>query len=225
MKKTAIVLFANLPAFEARAKSLGSFSSQKATLTISSILTHHFYDLAKKTTADIFLISTFQQKGENFGEKIANAFADIYAKGFENVICIGNDCPDLNLKDLQHSITQIEAGNVVLGPTFDGGAYLIGIPKQKFNQQKFQQISWESKQTFKDLSSLFNSDVIELETLADLDKASNFLFSNIDNPLIKDLLNVIKSFKPTFGLNTDTIKSAFFLVDSSFLKGPPLFSI
>ena len=225
MNKTAIILFAHLPEFEARAKSFCGFSSQKATKNISSILTYHFYDLAKKTTAETFLIDTLQQKGKTFGERIAKAFADIYAKGFENVICIGNDCPDLQLKDLQHSITQIEAGNIVLGPTFDGGAYLIGIPKQKFDQQNFQQIGWQGKQTFKDLLALFNSDVIELGTLADIDKTSDFSFSDTNNPLVKNLFNVIKSFKPIFGLNTDIRESAFLLVDASFLKGPPLFSI
>ena len=225
MKKTAIILFANLPDFEARAKSLCGFSSQKATRNISSVLTHHFYDLAKETTAETFLIDTLQQKGKSFGEKIANAFAAIYAKGFENIICIGNDAPDLNLNKLQYSITQIETGNAVLGPTFDGGAYLIGIPKQKFNQQKFQQIGWQSKETFKDLLLLFNSDVIELEKLIDLDHSKDFSSCKSFNPLIKRLLNVIKSFKPLFQVNTNTEKSIFFLVDSAFLKGPPLFSI
>ncbi|HET8829174.1 MAG TPA: hypothetical protein VFM79_07515, partial [Pelobium sp.] len=78
MTKTAIILFADLPDFEARAKSFSGFSSQKATRKISSILTHHFYALAQKTTAKTFLIDSFKQKGKSFGEKITNAFAAIY---------------------------------------------------------------------------------------------------------------------------------------------------
>ena len=88
MDKTAIILFANLPDFEARAKSFSGFSSKKATQKISSVLTQHFYSLAKQTSADSFLIDSYHQKGKSFGERITNAFADIYAKGYENIICI-----------------------------------------------------------------------------------------------------------------------------------------
>lgn len=225
MTKTAIILFADLPDFEVRAKSFCDFSSKKATQKVSAILTHHFHKLAKTTTATTFLIDTFQQKGNSFGEKITNAFAYIYAKGFENVICIGNDCPDLDLQSLQNSIKQVEAGNIVLGPTFDGGAYLIGIPKHKFSQQSFLQIKWQSKQTFQGLKSSFQNDVIELTCLADVDSEKDFAFSSLNNCLVKRLLNTISSFKSNFVLNFDIQKHSVFLVDFSFLKGPPLLSI
>lgn len=225
MNKTAIILFADLPDFEARSKRFSNLSSQKSTRKISSILTQHFYALAKETTADAFLIDTFQQKGKNFGEKIANAFAMIYAKGFENVVCIGNDCPDLDLSGLQNAIVHVEAGSLVLGPTFDGGAYLIGIPKQKFDQHNFQHIRWQNSQTFQDLAVLFQDTFTELPFLADVDDPSDFSFVNNENSLFKRILNLINNLKVPYQTTFNPQKPMCFLVDFSFLKGPPRFSL
>lgn len=225
MTKTAIILFANLPDIEAREKSFCGLLLQKANRKISSVLTQHFYSLAKQSTAETFLMDTYRQTGRSFGEKIANAFADIFSRGYENIVCIGNDCPDLSLQRLQHSVIAVEAGNVVLGPTFDGGAYLIGIPKHKFNQQYFQQIKWQSKQTLESLKALFNNDEVELDFLADIDHAKGFSLSANNSPLVRQIVNIIKGFKVFCFVNLSTAKPTFFLVDRSFLKGPPLFFV
>ncbi len=223
MKKTAIILFADLPDFEARRKSFGDFSSKKVTQKLSYLLTQHFYKIAQQTSAQTFLIDSYHQRGNSFGERISNAFKDVYAKGFDHVICIGNDCPDLGLNNLQNAITQTEAGNIVLGPTFDGGTYLIGIPKQKFNSQSFEQIRWQSKNTLTDLKVLFNNDLVELSVFSDVDKPKDF-FLYEKNPLIKRLLVIINSFKTCYKIKINLQRPVFFWVDSSFLKGPPLLS-
>ncbi|MFC5285120.1 TIGR04282 family arsenosugar biosynthesis glycosyltransferase [Pedobacter alpinus] len=225
MKKTAIILFADLPGFEAKKKSLSNFSSQKATEKLSQTLTQHFYNLAKQSAAETFLIDTYHQKGKSFGERITNAFIDVYAKGYENVICIGNDCLDLSLELLQKSIVQVENNNVVLGPTFDGGAYLIGIPIANFDLIKFQNINWQNTTTFKNLQDLFYPDYVKLEVLVDVDYQHDFSFTKKDNPLLKVLLTVIKSFINSSNFSRKPLKAAFFHIDSAFLKGPPLFSI
>ncbi len=224
MNKTAIILFADLPDFEARAKSFCNAVSQKATEKISSVLTNHFYQLANQTSANVLLVDTYQQKGKSFGEKIANAFAAVYAQGFDNVICIGNDCPDLDLLHLENTIAQVESGNVVLGPTLDGGAYLIGIPNQKFNLQNFQNIHWQTSRTFSNLKALFPQDVSTLEVLTDLDSESDFSFNKKSNPFTVCLINIIKSFIPIKKSSFNSIELVFLNVDGSFLKGPPVFS-
>ena len=127
MKKTAIILFADLPDVEARIKRFCNDTSIKSSSLISASLTQHAYELIQRTGAENFLIDTRQQRGKSFGERIMNAFSFVYEQGFENVICIGNDCPELDLSHLQIAITQTELGKVVLGPTTDGGVYLIGI--------------------------------------------------------------------------------------------------
>ena len=224
MNKSAIILFAHLPEFEARAKSMSAISSKKATQKISIALTQHFFTLAKQTSAETFLIDTHHQKGKTFGERITNAFVDVYAKGYENVICIGNDCPELNLSQLQNAILETEKGNIVLGPTRDGGAYLIGIPKKSFNKAHFLNIKWQKRKTFKDLKNLYHSSIIELEIFTDLNSANAISAANPKNTVIKFLHHIIQNFKS----NLEVIKTSFiidfFFVNRAFLKGPPLFA-
>ncbi|MEO5912030.1 MAG: DUF2064 domain-containing protein [Pelobium sp.] len=226
MIKTAIILFAHLPDFEARAKSLSGFSSQKSTQRISSILTQHFYQLSQQTSAETFLIDSFHQKGKTFGERITNAFVSIYAKGYENVICIGNDCPELNLQQLQNSIVEIEKGNVVLGPTVDGGAYLIGIPKNHFNKEAFLKIKWQTRKTYKDILKSYQvaeANIIENKLLADIDKANDVYTHH--HQLIYVLLNEIRNFILAFNTKNKTSLVPTSICQDLFFRGPPAFII
>jgi glycosyltransferase A (GT-A) superfamily protein (DUF2064 family) len=224
MTKTAIILFAHLPEFEARAKSMSAISSKKATQKISIALTQHFYSLAKQTTADTFLIDTYHQKGKSFGERITNAFTEVYAKGYENVICIGNDCPELNLNQLQNAISETEKGNVVLGPTSDGGAYLIGIPKKSFEKTSFLNIKWQKRKTFKDLKTLYHSSITELEIFTDLDSANSISSQNPKNRVIRLLNQIIQNFKSNLEVVKNPFILDFFFINRAFLKGPPVFA-
>lgn len=228
MNKTAVILFASLPEFEARAKSFSAYSSQKATQQISTILTQHFNQLAEQSTADAFLIDSYHQQGNTFADRITNAFTDIYAKGYENVICIGNDCPSLNLNLLENAIEQVETGKVVLGPTKDGGAYLIGIPKNYFYAASFSQIKWQNKKTYLGLKNLYQTSkatVLETETLIDIDKPEDILNANHRTFIIKLLVQLIINFADKFTKNVFQLKLDADKVDALSLKGPPAFSI
>jgi glycosyltransferase A (GT-A) superfamily protein (DUF2064 family) len=222
MNKTAIILFANLPEFEARAKSFSAYSSQKATQQISQVLTQHFYQLAQQSSADSFLVDTYHQKGKSFGERITNAFIDIYAKGYENIICIGNDCPELNSNQLQNAINLVEQGNVVLGPTLDGGAYLMGIPKNKFNCSTFLNVKWQSIKTYQNLKQVFNNFVTELSLQVDIDSVEDLKTNYANNSLINVLRHLILSFKNKLSDLLNLTLIDFIKVDRYSLKAPPL---
>lgn len=223
MKKTAIILFAHLPEFEAKNKSLSGFSSQKATRKISKVLTHHFYHLAKQTQTETFLIDTYHQQGKSFGERISNAFKSVYDKGFEHIICIGNDCPDLNLEELNHAITQTETGKVVLGPTLDGGAYLIGIPKAIFQKEAFEKIQWQSSQTYQQLLQLFkaSAEVVQTETKIDLDCENDLNKLDSKNEIVRVIQQIIRFFQNQICISKIKTKIDFLFISLSFLKGPP----
>ena len=228
MNKTAVILFANLPEFEARAKSFSAYSSQKATRQISQVLTQHFYQLAQQSSADTFLIDSYHQQGKSFAERITNAFDATYAKGYENVICIGNDCPSLTLNLLEKTINEVERNKIVLGPTKDGGAYLIAIPKNQFNASAFTQVKWQSTQTYNNLKNLYQSvkaDILETEILIDIDQPEDIL--NVDDRtyIIKLIAQLIINFAYKFIQNVFQLKLDANKVDASSLKGPPAFSI
>lgn len=223
MRKTAIILFAHLPEFEAKEKSFSGLSSLKATQKISKYLTNHFYQLSKKTDAEVFLVDTFHQQGKNFGERISNAFTDIYSKGFENIICIGNDCLALTLTELQNAIEITASGKVVLGPTIDGGAYLIGIPKVAFRKEKFQVIQWQSSRTYQQLLQLFktSAEVVQTETKIDLDGENDLNSIDPANTIAKVIQQIIRLFQNQICISKIKTKVDFLFISLSYLKGPP----
>jgi hypothetical protein len=222
MKKTAIILFAHLPDFEARVKSFSGFSSKKATQKVSRVLTQHFYQLTKQTTADSFLIDSYHQKGKSFGERITNAFADVYAKGYENVICIGNDCPELDLTQLQTAVNTVEKGNIVLGPTIDGGSYLMGIPKSEFNKKDFIGVKWQSSKTYQNLLKSFDQSLItELQILSDIDSEKDLDKYQNRNKLVSILIHLIAQFNYRLLSSKSCIYIPQTIFRNNLFRGPP----
>ncbi|KHJ39451.1 transferase 1, rSAM/selenodomain-associated [Pedobacter glucosidilyticus] len=191
MSKTAIIIFSHVPEIEARIKDFAGF---KNTRRVSALFTKHFIELAKNTHTDTFWHNSLVQEGKNFGERLANAFESMYAKGYDAVVCIGNDCPELQKHTLQKALKAIENGKTVLGPTTDAGAYLIAIPKKAFHKKHFLQVKWQSSCTYKDLKALFqNEELLELKELQDLDYLADF-YPLKDNKLVAIALEFIHPF-------------------------------
>jgi glycosyltransferase A (GT-A) superfamily protein (DUF2064 family) len=67
---------------------------------------------------------------------------DFFAQGFDPVIVIGSDIPDLPAVFIQESIAALETYDSVIGPAFDGGYYLIGFKRESFLPEAFQGIEW-----------------------------------------------------------------------------------
>ncbi|MBO0857032.1 MAG: TIGR04282 family arsenosugar biosynthesis glycosyltransferase [Chloracidobacterium sp.] len=83
------------------------------------------------------------QRGENLGERLTNCFVDLFALGFESVVVIGADGPTLPGEHVFDAFECFEADeDVVVGPTEDGGYYLIGM--RKLHKRIFEDIPWSS---------------------------------------------------------------------------------
>ena len=91
------------------------------------------------------------QTGNSFGERLANAFENIYSKGFDRVIAIGNDTPSLSSETITTAENGLNNNEVVLGPSSNGGVYLIGISKKAYNRSTFLQVSWQTSRVYQDL--------------------------------------------------------------------------
>lgn len=72
-------------------------------------------------------IESFPQKGEDLGERMFNAIDGVLQKGYKKVVLIGSDIPDLSAKDIQTSFQVLDNHDIVFGPTYDGGYYLVGM--------------------------------------------------------------------------------------------------
>ena len=69
----------------------------------------------------------FVQEGQDLGERMLNAFEYAFKKGFKKVCLIGSDCMEINSNDLITSLNIIDENDIVIGPTKDGGYYLIAL--------------------------------------------------------------------------------------------------
>ncbi len=86
------------------------------------------------------------QKGDNLGERMKNAFKHSFDKGSERTVIIGTDSPTLPLSYIQKAFDALKEVPVTVGPTFDGGYYLIGLSEQ--NDAIFDDIDWSTSKVF-----------------------------------------------------------------------------
>lgn len=69
------------------------------------------------------------QKGNDLGEKMYRAIRKVLDLGYESVILTGADLPLMTVDHLNSGFAALEENDVVIGPTSDGGYYMIGMKK------------------------------------------------------------------------------------------------
>lgn len=78
-------------------------------------------------TEDILL---YPQKGENLGVRMKRAIGDVLQKGYEKVLLIGTDIPQMSPEAIEEAFASLDEKDIVINPTLDGGYYLIGMKKE-----------------------------------------------------------------------------------------------
>jgi hypothetical protein len=147
--KTAILLFARTSQAEMQHKWL-----PKGDLVYKQF-NGHSLKLIKHSGLPYFHFSEKEQCGNNFGEKFTNAIQRIFDLGFDRIISIGNDTPHLTKLEIRKAIESIEVGNQVLGPSRDGGIYLLGLLKSEFDKEHFLTFSWGRSCLYQELKKYF----------------------------------------------------------------------
>jgi rSAM/selenodomain-associated transferase 2/rSAM/selenodomain-associated transferase 1 len=110
------------------------------------------------------------QVGNDLGERLKHAVAAAFEEGAKRVVVIGTDCPEIEPPILLAAIDALKDADVVLGPAFDGGYYLIGLRAN--HPEFFQGIDWGTenvlRQTLEKTRRLQFS-VRQLKPLSDVD--------------------------------------------------------
>lgn len=81
-----------------------------------------------------------EQRGENLGERMAHFFKEAFEAGAKKVVLIGSDSPTLPASYLEEALEALEQNEVVLGPSGDGGYYLIGLTR--LWPELFREVAW-----------------------------------------------------------------------------------
>lgn len=84
------------------------------------------------------------QIGENLGERMANFFVDRFREGASKVVLVGSDSPNLPPEFVDQAFDELDRQPIVIGPTDDGGYYLIGMNRPV--TQVFDCIQWSTPQ-------------------------------------------------------------------------------
>lgn len=83
-----------------------------------------------------------QQRGRSFGERLAVACAQVLGAGYEHLVVVGGDCPELRGEDLRAAAQTLADGRSVLGRDRRGGAYLLGVTRDVVEAPGFERLPW-----------------------------------------------------------------------------------
>lgn len=83
-----------------------------------------------------------EQAGEELGERMRRAFEDVFAAGCARAVIIGTDVPELEPADVRSAFDRLEDADLVVGPSTDGGYYLLGM--RRLHTELFEGIAWSS---------------------------------------------------------------------------------
>ncbi|MBK9736616.1 MAG: TIGR04282 family arsenosugar biosynthesis glycosyltransferase [Saprospiraceae bacterium] len=92
------------------------------------------------------------QQGQDLGKRMTNAFEEVFTFGQffvkKKVIIIGSDCAELTTELIHSAFDLLENYDTVIGPSMDGGYYLLGMTT--FNKLLFEDILWSSEGVFEE---------------------------------------------------------------------------
>jgi rSAM/selenodomain-associated transferase 1 len=106
------------------------------------------------------------QKGSNLGERIYNVFELLFEKyGYRRVAVIGSDSPDLPIDYIQQAYSELETlkGGLVLGPTTDGGYYLIAM--DRLSKIPFEGIPWSTEKVLEETAKKARENALPVRLL------------------------------------------------------------
>lgn len=202
--KKALIIFTRNPELGKVKTRLAKSVGDESALKIYKFLLKHTVEITEKLNVDKYVFYSenmhrddiwnpdiFRKKlqtGNDLGERMKNAFSEIFGMGYEKAIIIGTDMFDLNQKDLETAFNALETTPFVIGPATDGGYYLLGM--KELNSEIFQNKNWGTstvlEATLKDLKDEKHilleerNDIDYYEDVKDLDVFQQFLPPYLD---------------------------------------------
>lgn len=110
------------------------------------------------------------QEGKDLGERLKHAFRTVFRHGANRAVAIATDVPDISSEIMEQAIDYLNRYDVVLGPSPDGGYYLIGI--KQFHEEFFLDIDWGTDRVLMQaltIAERLGLSVGRLPELADID--------------------------------------------------------
>jgi len=109
--------------------------------------------------------SLLPQRGDEFGERLFFAVEDLFRCGFDSMCLIDSDSPTVPAENFKQAVELLSTSEdcVVLGPSDDGGYYLIGMKKP--HRHLFEQIDWSTERVLNQTMQRANKIGLEVKLL------------------------------------------------------------
>lgn len=218
-QSTAILIFAHSALEEVKNKHF------KKGLELFSTLNATVIKTVKKTGLPYFIITQKEQTGNTFGERFTHAIDSVFKKGYSNIITIGNDCPELKTQQLQQAALHLQESKTSIGPTLDGGFYLLAFNKKQFDKKAFSQLPWQKASLRKELLKVLKSKNAIISNFCffndiDSQKDINYYLSD-KNKINPEILSLLKAGTTSISKNNIFFHSKKISLFIPFNKGSP----
>ncbi len=184
MNNNLIIVFVRTPELGKVKTRLAKTIGDQAALTIYKLLLKHtatvlhelsfdkvVYYSEKIENNDFWEASLFEkklQKGADLGERMQQAFETAFDRGYKKVLIIGSDLFELTSTLIISALEALETYDISIGPSLDGGYYLLGM--KELHPAVFKNKKWGTHSVLKNtLQDLKQQNVKLLEALNDID--------------------------------------------------------
>ena len=94
-------------------------------------------------------VTYIPQTGTDLGTRLTSATQWASENGYEKILVVGSDSPTLPLEYILQAVVGLDSRDIVIGPSVDGGYYLIGFSVENLNEivpSIFEEIAWSTPQ-------------------------------------------------------------------------------
>lgn len=88
------------------------------------------------------------QEGHDLGLRMKHAFNELLHSGYDQVLIIGSDCYQLTPSIIECGFAKLQDADAVMGPSEDGGYYLLGL--KNMHEKIFENKSWSTENVSSD---------------------------------------------------------------------------
>jgi hypothetical protein len=164
VNEKALILFLKYPEKGNVKTRIAKALGDDFTLKLYSCFVADILEICKGIDADTFILYSLTdntknkdwfgkagyvcllQKGADIGRRMYNAFRDICSQGYQKVVLIGSDVPDLPASYIEKAFQCLADHELVLGPSVDGGYYLIALRDDTVDYRIFHAVPWSTSQ-------------------------------------------------------------------------------
>lgn len=202
LNDNAMIVFIKNPVLGKVKTRLAATVGVERALAIYHTLMHHTMYITEHLDAEKYLFyadfvdendiwdnnkyrKSIQYQTQDLGLKMASAFDITLQNKHKKALIIGSDCFELNNEIINEAYSKLSENEVVIGPAYDGGYYLIGFNFEKIGkrcEEVFEKIfldkEWSHErvcQEAKDACLDLNIKYFQLPILTDVDEEKDYL--------------------------------------------------